>query len=131
MGSITSFASSTLQRRAERATDAMREQADYASDAGSNAYDRFSRLLDDLQGLLGRAQKTSGRELSSLSQQMSKKLHVAGDALDALSSDAAVAARHTLKRTNNAIRANPMQAVGVMAAVGLVVGFLIASRRRD
>ena len=62
---------------------------------------------------------------------MSKKLHFAGDALDALSSDAAVAARQTLKRTNKAIRANPMQAVGVMAAVGLVVGFLIASRRRD
>ena len=129
MGSISSFASSTLQRRAERAASAVREQADYASDAGHNAYDRFSRLLDDLQGLLGKAQKTSGRELSGLSQQMSKKLHVAGDVLDALSSDAAVAARDTLKRTNKAIRANPMQAVGIVAAVGLIIGFLIASRR--
>ena len=131
MGSITSFASSTLQRRAERAADLMREQAGAASDAGNNAYDRFSGLLDDLQGLLGRAQKTSGRELSSLSQQMSKKLHFAGDALDALSSDAAVAARRTLKQTNKAIRARPLQAVGAVAALGLIIGFLIASRRQD
>ena len=131
MGSITSFASSTLQRRAERAADLMREQAGAASDAGNNAYDRFSGLLDDLQGLLGRAQKTSGRELSSLSQQMSKKLHFAGDALDALSSDASVAVRRTFKQTNEAIRARPLQAVGVVAAVGLIIGFLIASRRQD
>ena len=131
MGSITSFASSTLQRRAERAASSMREQANAASDAGGNAYDRFSSLLDDLQGLLGRAQKTSGRELSSLSQQMSKKLHFAGDALDALSSDASVAVRRTFKQTNEAIRARPLQAVGVVAAVGLIIGFLIASRRQD
>ena len=132
MGSITSFATTSMRRRAERAADTMRDQAssaaDSAADAGNTAYGRFNDLLDDLQAMLGRAQKVSDREYVSLRKQMTKKLDSASDVLESLSGDAAVAARRTLKSTNKTIRANPLQTVGLVAVAGLVIGFLLARR---
>lgn len=128
MGSITSFAATSMRRRAEQAADAMREQADHAADTGSSAYGRFNDLLDDLQSMLGRAQKVSGREYVSLRKQMAKKLDSASDVLESLSGDATVVARRTLKQTSKTIRANPLQTIGLVAVTGLVLGFLLARR---
>jgi ElaB/YqjD/DUF883 family membrane-anchored ribosome-binding protein len=135
MGTIASLAVSALRRRAENTADAVRDSAHRRSsqvaDASSYAQDRFGGVLDDLQDLISRAQKVSGREFTSLRQQMSKTLDTAGGTLGALSGDAAVVARRTLAQTSTTIRSHPMKTVGVVAVVGLLIGFLVASRRQD
>lgn len=127
MGSISSFATTSM-RQAEHAADVVRDRAHDAADLGNSALDRLGVVIDDLQSILARAQKISGREYPRIRRQLSKKLEAAGETLDALSGDAAVVARRTLKRTNKHIRAHPLQAVGVVAAVGLILGFLLARR---
>lgn len=132
MGSIRNLASSSFGKSTQRAADALRERANDAVDAGSSAaHDRFGDLMEDLQAMFGRAQKVSGRELTSLRKQMSKKLDAASVTLDAIGGDASVAAQRTLKSTNELIRARPMQAIGVVAVTGLVLGFLLARRQGD
>ncbi len=134
MGTIANLAVSALRHRAGSAADTVRDGAmqgaSRLSDASSNAHDRFNNVLDDLQDLISRARKVSGRELTSgLRQQVSSTLDTAGSALGALSGDAALVARRTLKQTTSTIRSHPMKTVGAVAAIGLLIGFLAASRR--
>lgn len=78
--------------------------------------------------MLARAQKISSRELAPLREQISKKLQAATDTLESISGEASIAAERTLKRTGKLIRARPLQTVGIVAAAGLVLGFLRARR---
>ena len=61
-------------------------------------------------------------------EQISKKLQAATDTLESISGEASIAAERTLKRTGKLSRARPLQTVGIVAAAGLVLGFLRARR---
>src|SRR3954447_15469146 len=112
MGTIASLAVSALRRRAGNAADSLRDGASYGasqlSDATSSAHDRFNSALDDLQDLVSRARKVSGRELTTgFRRQMASSLDTASNALGSLSGDAAVVARRTFNQTSRTIRSHP------------------------
>lgn len=95
---------------------------------GSAAKVEFNKIMTDLQDLVSRASKLSGQELTALRQQMSDKLILAKEKLHNLSEDASVAAHKGFDSTEQMIKDRPLQAIGIAALAGLIVGSLISRR---
>ena len=83
----------------------------------------FSDVLAEAETLLKQASKESGERASDLRSQVEAKLRL-GDLQD----DAIDSAKAAARMTDDYVRDNPWQAIGVAAAIGFLVG-LVVSRR--
>ena len=127
---------SSVRRSAEKLGEQANSSASHLRDTAMNAGEEigtatkaeFNNIMSDLQDLIVRARKLSGQELTVIRQQISEKLGDARGKLQGLSEEASQAANKGLEGTEQMIRSNPLQAVGIAAAVGLVIGFLINRR---
>ena len=136
MSSTGNSMTSSFGRTAERISDHMREAAGNTADSarragqemGAAARTEFNNVLCDLQDLAARAGRASGRELSVLRGQMSKKLKVARKNLGNLTDDATVAARKGVDATGDVIKDRPFQSVAVAALAGFAIGLLLGRR---
>ena len=63
-----------------------------------------------------------------MTARLKSALNQAQDRLSALGTDVSDRARKTAKATDEYVHANPWQAIGVGAAVGIVIGALAARR---
>lgn len=102
--------------------------ASSGDELGSVAKAEFNNIMGDLQDLVSRASKLSGQELTALRQQISDKLGLAREKLHHLSEDASKAAHKGVDSTEQMIKDRPLQAVGIAALVGLVIGGMISRR---
>lgn len=94
-------------------------------------------LARDFQNVVSNAEelvRTVGQEgearYADVSKRMKASIDTAKARLGEISESARVRAVDTAKATDDYVRGNPWQAVGIGAATGVVLGFLIASRRQ-
>jgi ElaB/YqjD/DUF883 family membrane-anchored ribosome-binding protein len=88
----------------------------------------FTEVLTEADTLLKQATKESGEKASDLRAQVESKLRTAKLKLQDMQDDAVDRAKATARATDEYVRDNPWQALGVAAALGVLVGLLIGRR---
>jgi len=88
----------------------------------------FTDVLAEAETLLKQAAKESGERASDLRSQVETKLLRAKLRLQELEADALDKTKAAARATDDYVHDNPWQAIGVAAAIGLLVG-LVLSRR--
>jgi ElaB/YqjD/DUF883 family membrane-anchored ribosome-binding protein len=88
----------------------------------------FTEVLTEADTLLKQATKESGEKASDLRAQVETKLRAAKLKLQEMQDDAMDRAKATARATDEYVRDNPWQALGVAAALGVLVGLLIGRR---
>jgi ElaB/YqjD/DUF883 family membrane-anchored ribosome-binding protein len=88
----------------------------------------FTEVLTEADSLLKQATKESGEKATDLRAQVETKLRAAKLKLQDMQDDAMDRAKATARATDEYVRDNPWQALGVAAALGVLVGLLIGRR---
>jgi ElaB/YqjD/DUF883 family membrane-anchored ribosome-binding protein len=88
----------------------------------------FTEVLTEADSLLKQATKESGEKATDLRAQVENKLRTAKLKLQDMQDDAMDRAKATARATDEYVRDNPWQALGVAAALGVLVGLLIGRR---
>jgi ElaB/YqjD/DUF883 family membrane-anchored ribosome-binding protein len=88
----------------------------------------FADVLTEADSLLKQAAKESGDKASDLRAQVEAKLRTAKLRLADMQDDAVDRAKAAARATDEYVRDNPWQAIGIGAAIGFLVG-LVVSRR--
>jgi ElaB/YqjD/DUF883 family membrane-anchored ribosome-binding protein len=88
----------------------------------------FSDVLVEAETLLKQAAKESGEKATDLRSQVETKLRSAKLKLQELQDDAIDQAKVAARVTDDYVHDNPWQAIGVAAAIGLLIGLVIGRR---
>jgi ElaB/YqjD/DUF883 family membrane-anchored ribosome-binding protein len=88
----------------------------------------LSDTLTEAQDMLGRAAAETGARASDIRSQVSDKLAAAKLKLQDLQDDAIDRAKAAAQVTDDYVRENPWQAIGVSAAVAFLAGVLVSRR---
>ena len=88
----------------------------------------FADVLSEAETLLKQAAKESGEKASDLRTQVEGKLLAAKLKLHDLQGDAAESAKAAVGMTDDYVRDNPWQAIGIAAVVGLLAGLALSRR---
>jgi ElaB/YqjD/DUF883 family membrane-anchored ribosome-binding protein len=94
------------------------------------------QLIDDLQAVIGDAEmllretaEQGGEKIREVRMRAEESVRQAKERLASIQEDAIDRAQAIAGDTNDFVRSNPWQAVGIAAGVGLVLGLLLMSRR--
>ena len=85
-------------------------------------------VVSDTQELLKTMENEGGAQLDAARERANATIASARKTLGELQKNVQESARMAVKTTDGYVRDNPWQAVGISAAVGAVVGFLISRR---
>ena len=88
----------------------------------------FADVLAEADALLKQAAKESGDKASDLRAQVEAKLRTARIRLQEMQDDAVDRAKAAARATDEYVHDNPWQAIGVAAAIGILVGLLMNRR---
>ena len=90
--------------------------------------DEFAAVLAEAEEMLKRAAAESGDKARDLRSQVETKLLRAKLSLQELEGQAVDRAKAAARATDDYVHDNPWQAIGIAAAVGVVVGLLMNRR---
>jgi ElaB/YqjD/DUF883 family membrane-anchored ribosome-binding protein len=88
----------------------------------------FTDVLAEAESLLRQAAKESGDKANDLRSQVETKLRAAKVRLHDLQEDAAESAKVAARVTDDYVRDNPWQAIGIAASVGFLAGLALSRR---
>ncbi|HQR12349.1 MAG TPA: DUF883 family protein [Casimicrobiaceae bacterium] len=90
--------------------------------------DQFSSVISEAESLLSKATHETGEKARDLRSQAEARLLTAKLKLQELQGQAVDRAKEAARATDDYVHENPWQAIGVAAAVGMIVGLLISRR---
>ncbi len=90
--------------------------------------DEFENLLTDLDGLLRATGDFTGDELHEMRDKMYARIAEAKDSVLEFSDDLSGQARKSAKVIDQEVHQEPWKAVGIGAAVGLLLGMVLSRR---
>lgn len=102
-----------------------------AGDMGAQASGlgaEFRHLISDIEDLVRSATHLSGDELARARGLINDRLAAAKETLDAASGAMAQKARYTAEATDSYVHEQPWRAIGIAAAVGLIIGIVMMRR---
>lgn len=88
----------------------------------------LDKILVEARTLLNSAGDDAAEQAGAVTARLKSALNQAQERLNAFGTDMGDRARKTAKATDEYVHANPWQAIGVGAAVGIVIGALAARR---
>lgn len=94
----------------------------------SNLLDQSQTILQETEKLLTEANLAVGKEADALYARVAASLRDAKDKLISAEKTAVEKTKQAAKVTDDYVHEHPWQAVGVAAAVGVLVGMLISRR---
>jgi len=103
----------------------MSENADSSRD---KLVDDFAAVLGEAEEMLKRAANETGDKARDLREQVETKLLRAKLSLQEIEGQALDRAKAAARATDDYVHDNPWQAIGIAAAVGVVVGLLMNRR---
>lgn len=86
-------------------------------------------MIDEADQLLKSAAETGDEKFNAVREQIVDQVRKMRDQLDELEETAVYRARRAARVTDQAVHEHPYGAMGIAAAVGLLIGFLAATRR--
>ncbi len=102
--------------------------SDSIEQARATIVDEFSSVLTEAEEMLQRAANETGDKAKDLRAQVEKKLLNAKLRLQEIQGQAIDTAKDTARATDDYVHDHPWQAIGIAAAVGVVVGLLMNRR---
>ena len=99
-----------------------------SENARDKLVDEFAAVLAEAEEMLKRAATETGDKARDLRSQVETKLLRAKLSLQELEGQAVDKAKAAARATDDYVHDNPWQAIGVAAAVGIVVGLLMNRR---
>lgn len=100
------------------------------SDAKQQLVDDFNRVVSDTESLLRAMAGVPGEKASELRASVQDNLNAAKRRVRELQGAAYEKGTYVARATDEYVHENPWTLIGVAAAVGLIVGLVIASDRR-
>ncbi|KAF7598397.1 MAG: hypothetical protein CGU28_12170 [Candidatus Dactylopiibacterium carminicum] len=94
----------------------------------SKLLDQSQEILQKTEALITEAASATGKEAEALQERILKGLREARSRLTDAEEVALEKARHAARATDEYVHEHPWKAIGVGAALGVVVGLLIARR---
>ena len=102
--------------------------SDSIEQARATIVDEFSSVLTEAEEMRQRAANETGDKAKDLRAQVEKKLLNAKLRLQEIQGQAIDTAKDTARATDDYVHDHPWQAIGIAAAVGVVVGLLMNRR---
>lgn len=103
----------------------IRAEVDKASTSIANEFNNF---VADVEDLIKATTHLTGEDLSKAKAKLNERIALAKESATEIGESLANRARKTAETTNTYVHEQPWNAVGIGAAVGLVVGYLLARR---
>jgi ElaB/YqjD/DUF883 family membrane-anchored ribosome-binding protein len=104
------------------------QETDMANDTTSTLLDESDDILQQTEQLLSEAVDATGEEAKALQARIMAGLRDARQCLTEAEQAVVAKAKTAAKATDSYVHENPWKAVGLGAAVGVVIGLLIARR---
>jgi ElaB/YqjD/DUF883 family membrane-anchored ribosome-binding protein len=89
----------------------------------------FHNFVDDVEDLITETTTVTGADLVRVKAKLSARVAAAKESLQAMSTDVADRARKAATVTNKYVHDQPWQAVGIGAAAGILLGFVLGRRK--
>jgi ElaB/YqjD/DUF883 family membrane-anchored ribosome-binding protein len=99
-----------------------------ADAALSGVSHEFHNFLTDIEDLIKATTSLTGADLARARAQLNARVAAAKESVEQVGGAIADQARKSVKVTDGYVHDNPWQAIGVGAALGLLVGFVLARR---
>jgi ElaB/YqjD/DUF883 family membrane-anchored ribosome-binding protein len=96
--------------------------------AASGVSREFHSFLSDIEDLIKATTSLTGEDLAAAKAKLSERIAAARDSVAEISGTITQRVRKSATVTNNYVHDNPWQAIGVGAAVGVLVGYLLGRR---
>ena len=116
---------SNLEAGAKRAK---RAGEDVLDDASSSISEEFQNFVADIEELFKSSASLTGDELTAAKEKIASRLNEAKSHLGDVKDSVTERAKQTYEAADDYVHEQPWSAVGAGAAVGLLLGFLIARR---
>lgn len=97
-----------------------------ASPAGASG--EFHNFISDIEDLITSMTSLTGEDLARAKARLSERVSAARESIAEVSDEVAHRARKAARDTNHYVHEHPWQSVGIGAALGLLIGVLIARR---
>jgi ElaB/YqjD/DUF883 family membrane-anchored ribosome-binding protein len=88
----------------------------------------FNSFLADIEELIKATTSLTGEDLTRAKAKLNARILKAKESVDEMSGVIADRARSTAKITDGYVHEQPWQAIGIGAALGLLIGFVLANR---
>lgn len=96
--------------------------------AAPAASGEFHRFLADIEDLIEATTSLTGADLAKAKAQLGARVEAARQSVSAMGEEVVKQARHGAAVTDGYVHAHPWQAIGIGAALGLIVGYALARR---
>ena len=95
----------------------------------TGAVAEFHSFVADIEDLVKATTSMTGEDLAQARAKLNARVSAARESVADLGGAAAAQARDAARVTNGFVHDNPWQAIGIGAALGVLVGFALASRK--
>ena len=89
----------------------------------------FRNFLSDIEDLIKATTSMSGDDLARAKTALNARIVKAKQSVEKMGDDIAAQARHTAEVTNSYVHERPWQSMGIVAAVGILIGVALARRK--
>ncbi len=110
-----------------RAVDGQTAQ-DFKADATSGIAREFHNFVADIEDLLKATTTLTGDDLQKAKAKLNERIAAAKESATEIGESVINRARKTAEHTNAYVHEQPWSAIGASAAVGLLLGYLLARR---
>ncbi|MGO4891251.1 DUF883 family protein [Flavobacterium sp. W21_SRS_FM6] len=94
----------------------------------SNLSQEFHRFIADVEDLVKATTGLKGDELHQAKQKMQQRIVSAKESMEQAGESISTRTRKAAETTNHYVHERPWNAIGASAAIGLLMGFLLARR---
>jgi len=99
-----------------------------AAGSSSGVSREFHSFLADVEDLVKATTSLTGEDLAAAKAKLSERIAAARDSVAEISDTITQRVRKSATVTNNFVHDSPWQAIGIGAAVGMLLGFVIGRR---
>ena len=111
-------------------SEANRQSAAATADrAPSGVSGEFQNFIADVEDLIKATTSLTGQDLARAKEKLSERVAAARKSVEGIGGEIADQARGGAKTTNSYVHEHPWQAVGIGAALGLLLGVTLARRK--
>lgn len=97
-------------------------------DAGTGASSEFHSFVADVEDLVTSTTPLTAEDLARAKEKLRQRVTAVKASIETMRGDVTDRARHTAAATNHYVHENPWKSAGMGAAVGLLLGFMLARR---
>lgn len=97
-------------------------------EASSGVAREFNNFITDIEDLIKSSTNLTGEDLQKAKEKLNQRIAAAKETAAEVGESVVARARQTAETTNTYVHEKPWSAVGASAAIGLLLGYLLARR---